>query len=73
MLTSVLMELLNVQLLEAFDAETESLAVKQAAVLIKDKQIEQSDESLALLERQMSEIQAAIQDCFGKFFMSHLK
>ena len=51
------------QLLESFDNETENLAAQQAAGMIESRKMEQSGESVGLLERQMSEIQAAIQDC----------
>ena len=51
------------QLLETFDNETENLASQQAAEMIEGRKMEQSGESVGLLERQMSEIQQAIQDC----------
>ena len=51
------------QLIESFDNETENLAAQQASEMINGRKMEQSGESVGLLERQMSEIQQAIQDC----------
>ena len=51
------------QLIESFDNETENLAAQQATGMIEGRKMEQSGESVGLLERQMSEIQQAIQDC----------
>ena len=54
--------------METFDAETDQVANNRFGEQAKNKQVEQSLEAVALLDRQMAEIQKAIGMCYLPYF-----